>query len=222
MRALRVAGTGLGAFVGACVAAWTFAAGVNLYYAFHPWYFAGTAVAFVVASVLGAAAGRAGGLPPAHARWVAQTFVATWIGAVFLVAWWQFPKLGDAARINRAVLRSVPVHPSLRFVDEVTSGTLARDEDFTEGFVNPPQQWLTTWRYDAPRRADTAGIARWYAVRLRARGWRVARDDVGFGIVILVADRRGREIEVDVRPDTAAAGLPRGAPPRVDVSAAAG
>jgi len=222
VRAFRVVCAGLGAFACACVAAWTFAAAVNLYYAFHPWYFAGTAVAFVVASLLGAAAGRACGLPPTRARWIAQTLVAAWIGAVFLVAWWEFPKPADAARVNRAVLRSVPVHPSLRFVDEVTVGTLAHDEDFTEGFVNPPRQWLTTWRYDAPRHADTAGIARWYAARLRAGGWRVARDDVGFGIVILVADRRGREIEVDVRPDTAGAGLPPGAPPRVDVSAAAG
>jgi hypothetical protein len=203
----------LGALLAAIVAAWTFAAGVNLYYAFHPVYFVATAIAFVVASLLGGATARAAGMRTALARPLVPAVLAVWIAAAFGIAWSQFPKPGEAAKVNRAVLRTVPVHPGLRFVDERTSGTIGRDGDFAAGFVNPPQQWVTTWLYEAPTHASAASITSWYVTRLRARGWHVTGHGAGGGN-LFVSFARGRA-GVDVA-------VVSGKSPRVDVSAAAG
>lgn len=129
-----------------------------------------------------------------------------WTGGFFALSWSSYPDRGAAARKHRAVLSAVPVYPGARFEGEATRGRYGKDSA-DEGFINPPEELLTTWTWRLPADASAREVADWYELRLHRAGWQVSRDDAGPGTVLLLASRR--TVVVD----------PRSAPLEVDVYA---
>jgi hypothetical protein len=187
----------------------TFAAGVNLYYDFHPVYFVGTAVALALTWTLSTASLRAFGVRRRLALTVPPAVAVAWTALFFPLVWHGYPDTASAARRHGVVLRTVPVYPGAQILRKETSGRGGSDEDMEEGFLNQPTDIQTTWTWRLPPRASTSAVADWYEVRLRQAGWRVNRDDAGAGNVFLVASK-----------DELAFDDPRDAPLEVDVSAA--
>jgi hypothetical protein len=177
----------------------TFAAAVNLYYTFHPVYFVGTAIALALTWLLGRASLRAFGAGRRLALVLPLAIAAVLTGLFFTGSWLAYPDRAAAARKHRVVLRTVPVYPGLGSHSEETSGRGSGDLA-EEGFINPPDELLTTWTWLLPRTASVVDVAAWYEVRLRAAGWEMQRDDVGDGSVEFVGSRRGVPLEVDVAP----------------------
>lgn len=187
----------------------TFAAGVNLYYHFHPVYFLGTAIALALTWSLSTASLRAFGVRRRLAVTVPPVVAVAWTAVLFLSLWHGYPDMAAAARRHEVVLRKVPVYPGAQILRKETSGRGGSDDDMEEGFLNQPTDIQTTWTWRLPRRASTSAVADWYEVRLRQAGWRVNRDDADPDNVFLVASK-----------DHLAFDDPRGAPLEVDVSAA--
>ena len=181
----------------------TFAAGVNLYYAFHPRFFIGTVIALGLTCLLGWASLRAFGVGRRAAVAVPLALSIGWAGLFFVMNWTSYPDRGAAARKHRIVLRTLPVYPGLTLHDESTWGRYSGDA-FDEGFINPPEELLTTWTWLLPRGASTHDVAAWYDDRLRRRGWHVHRDDFDGNTIDFVASRRGVEIELVVAPRSTA------------------
>jgi hypothetical protein len=183
----------------------TFAAAVNLYYEFHPAYFAGMALALALAWWLGAASLHAFGVRRALARWLPLVIVLALTSGFFALAWVSYPDRSAAARKHRVLLRSMPVYPGAGFAGEETWGRYG-DDLAAEGFINPPAELLTTWTWRLPKPARTAAVADWYEVRLKRAGWQVSRDDAGADTVLLLASRGAladplsAPLEVDVYP----------------------
>jgi hypothetical protein len=194
---------GIGALIPGIVAGVTFSAGLNVYYAFHPVYFVGTAIAGAVAYALGRASLRALGVGGRARRAIPALLLVGWTGAFFVLSWTGYPDRAAAARRNGAVIRTLPRYPGLRFDHRHTWGKLEADVA-NEGFINPPDELLTTWTWRVPFRVPVSVLAGWYLGRLRGAGWQVGRDDVGDGSIDLVASRRGVEVEIDVLPATRA------------------
>lgn len=190
---------GIAALVPGIAVAVTFAAAVNLYYPFHPVFFAGTAIALALTWLLGRASLRAFGVGRRLALVLPLAITVAWTGLFFLNIWRNYPDRAAAARKHRVVLRTVPVYPGLGSHSEETWGRGSGDMA-EEGFINPPDELLTTWTWLLPRAASITGVAAWYETRLRAAGWRMERDDVGDGSVEFVGSRRGVPLEVDVFP----------------------
>lgn len=187
----------------------TFAAAVNLYYAFHPVYLIGTAIALALTWRLGAASLNAFGVRRGLAHWLPLVIVLASTGGLFALYWSGFSGRSAAVRRHRVVLRSVPVYPGARFAGEETWGRDASDVA-DEGFINPPAEFLTTWSWGLPTAASTAAVADWYEVRLKRAGWHVSRDDAGADTVLLLAshgalaDPRSPPLEVGVLPHRSA------------------
>jgi hypothetical protein len=178
----------------------TFAAGVNLYYDFHPFFFFGTLLALALTWFFGRASLLAFGVGPRIALVAPPVLALVWMGAFFAVCWNSYPDRAAAAHKHELVLRSTPVYPGLTFRDESTWGRYG-DDVGEEGFVNPPRELLTSWTWLAPSGVLTRDVAAWYDERLRAIGWDVQRDDVGEGSIDLVGSRLGSaDIELDVLP----------------------
>lgn len=177
----------------------TFAAGVNLYYDFHPVFFIGTAIALGLTWYFGRASLRAFGVSPRVASIAPLVLAAAWTGVCFVLVWHAFPDRAAAARTHEVVLRTVSVYPGLTFRDASTWGRYG-DDTGEEGFINPPRELLTSWTWLAPKGVLTRDVAAWYDGQLRAAGWDIQRDDVGDGSVELVGSRGGDELELDVLP----------------------
>jgi hypothetical protein len=177
----------------------TFAAGVNLHYAFHPVYFVWTAITVVLALPLGRASLLAFGVGRRRAVLVPVTLTLAWTVAFFAFSWFTFPNSGAAVRKNDVVLQTIPVYAGLRLARESTFGHYEGDM-FEEGFISPPDSFETTWIWSVRNRSSTGDVAAWYVERLRAANWIVERDDAGEGSIFLIAHRRGVDVEVDVRP----------------------
>ena len=127
----------------------TFAAGVNLYYDFHPFFFFGTLLALALTWFFGRASLLAFGVGPRIALVAPPVLALVWMGAFFAVCWNSYPDRAAAAHKHELVLRSTPVYPGLTFRDESTWGRYG-DDVGEEGFVNPPRELLTSWTWLAP------------------------------------------------------------------------
>lgn len=112
----------------------TFAAGVNLYYHFHPVYFLGTAVALALTWSLSTASLRAFGVRRGLAVSVPPVVAVAWTAVLFLSLWHGYPDMAAAARRHDVALRKVPVYPGAQILGKETSG---------RGAVT------TTWRRDS-------------------------------------------------------------------------
>jgi hypothetical protein len=175
----------------------TFAAGVNLYYDFHPVFFIGTAIALGLTWFFGRASLRAFGVGPRAAFAAPIALTLAWTGAFFVLHWSTFPGSSAAARKNDVVLGATPVYPGLSLLRQSTNSHY-EDDMVEEGFLTPPN-FETTWMWSARGGASTRDVADWYVDRLQRERWSVQRGSAGDWI-ILSAHQGGTNIELDVRP----------------------
>jgi hypothetical protein len=81
----------------------TFAAGVNLYYDFHPHFFFGTLLALALTWFFGRLSLLAFGIGPRMALVAPPLLALVWMGAFFVLAWNSYPDRAAAARKHELV-----------------------------------------------------------------------------------------------------------------------